>query len=438
MIIVRFPPSPTGFLHIGNARIAIINWLFAKKNNGKIILRFDDTDLERSTQEFKNQMKIDLQNIGLDFEEEFSQSQRLEIYNSTFAALLEAGFIYPCFETEEELELKRKIKLSKGLPPIYERAEFTEEQKQNKPYYRFKLTAKHIEWKDLIQGEISYEGKDLSDPVILRANGNFMYTFCSVVDDFLMGISHIIRGADHITNTAIQIQIFTALAVVFKKHHNVLFAHLPLFQNKDGKKISKREGGSTIKEILEEGIEKEAIFNVLSKLGLSRYDDNFKTIGELIEEFDLSKFGKSQIMFDATSMLHFNQKFFNATDYNYLKPKLEGVSKEFFEDIKHNIFYLKDIFEWKDIFEGNHTFLNLLTESQIAMLQTVLKIIKESDFNWKQSFIKLKMEFSTTPIKDVLIPLRIALTGKPKGPEIETIFKNLSPKKIEFRMSPSN
>ena len=129
-MIVRFPPSPTGFLHIGNARIAIINWLFAKKNNGKIILRFDDTDLERSTAEFKNQMKVDLQSLGLDFAEEFSQSERLEIYNSAFTKLLEAGFIYPCFETEEELELKRKIKLSKGLPPIYERVEFTEEQQK--------------------------------------------------------------------------------------------------------------------------------------------------------------------------------------------------------------------------------------------------------------------------------------------------------------------
>ena len=380
-------------------------------------------------------MKVDLQSLGLDFAEEFSQSERLEIYNSAFTKLLEAGFIYPCFETEEELELKRKIKLSKGLPPIYERVEFTEEQKKNKPYYRFKLTAKNVTWKDLIQGEISYEGKDLSDPVILRANGNFMYTFCSVVDDFLMDISHIIRGADHITNTAIQIQIFTALSTVYKKQNEILFAHLPLFQNKDGKKISKREGGSTIKEILEEGIEKDAIFNVLAKLGLSNYDDTFKTIKQLIEEFDLSKFGKSQIMFDATGMLHFNQKFWSAVDYNYLKPRLNGVSEELFEDIKHNIFYLKDVFEWQNIFEESHNFLHLLNESQIGILQTALKIIKESGFNWKQSFPKLKEEFKSIGVKEVLIPLRIALTGKPKGPEIETIFKHLNREKIEGRMS---
>lgn len=434
MIIVRFPPSPTGFLHIGNARIAIINWLFAKKNKGKIILRFDDTDLERSTLEFKNQMKIDLQNMGLDFDEEFSQSERLEIYNSAFNKLLESGFIYPCFETEDELEIKRKLKLSKGLPPIYERVEFTEEQKKNKPYYRFKLASKNIKWYDLIQGDISYEGKDLSDPVILRANGNFMYTFCSVVDDFLMGVSHIIRGADHITNTAIQIQIFDALAAAFGKQYSVFFAHLPLFQNKDGKKISKREGGSTIKEILEEGIEKEAIFNVLAKLGLSKYDDDFKTTKQLVEEFDLSKFGKSQIMFDVNGMLHFNQKFFNSVDYNYLKPRLAGVTEELFEDIKHNIFYLKDIFEWKNIFEGDHTFLNLLNPNQITILQTVFNFIKESNFNWKHAFIKLKEEFNSTPVKDILIPVRIALTGKTKGPEIEIIFKHLTPEKIKSRM----
>lgn len=434
MIIVRFPPSPTGFLHIGNARIAIINWLFAKKNKGKIVLRFDDTDLERSTQEYKDQMRIDLQSLGLDFEEEFSQSARIDVYKTVLDKLIEAGFVYPCFETEEELEIKRKIQLSKGKPPIYERVAFTEEQRKNLPYYRFKLNATNVSWKDLIQGEISYDGKDLSDPVILRANGNFMYTFCSVVDDFLMNISHIIRGADHITNTAIQIQIFNALAEIYSKNHNLVFAHLPLFQNKDGRKISKREGGSTIKEMLEDGIEKEAIFNVLSKLGLNYYDDEIKNISMLIEEFDITKFGKSQIMFDIEQINHFNQKFLSQANFIDLKYKLNNITEEFFNDIKHNIFYIKDVFEWKNLFENDVIFFHLLNEDQLKLLPSFLNIIKENNFNWKNSFKALKEKFSTLHTKEILLPIRIALTGKTKGPEMEIIFKYLARNLLENRM----
>ena len=206
------------------------------------------------------------------------------------------------------MEIKRKIALANGKPPIYQRVEFTEEQKKNPPYFRFKLSGERTEWEDEIQGHISYEVKDLSDPVILRANGNFMYTFCSVVDDFLTGITHIIRGADHITNTAIQIQIFNALSKCYNRSFSTKFAHLPLFQGKEGK-ISKRVGGFSIMEMRKNGLEADAILNVLAKIGLSYYDDTFKTKAELIEEFNIKSFNKAQIYFDFALLEIFNKKF---------------------------------------------------------------------------------------------------------------------------------
>jgi glutamyl-tRNA synthetase len=436
MIIVRFPPSPTGFLHIGNARVAIINWLFAKKTKGKILLRFDDTDTERVKEEYKTQMLEDLNWLGIEFDEFFTQSSRQEIYEDAFRKCIENGFIYPCYETEEELEIKRKIALANGKPPLYKQIQFSEEQKKNPPYYRFKLTGEKTEWNDEIQGHISYEVKDLSDPVILRANGNFMYTFCSVVDDFLTNITHIIRGADHITNTAIQIQIFNALAKCYGKPSNINFAHLPLFQSKEGK-ISKRVGGFSIMEMRKSGIEAETIINVLAKIGLSYYDDNFKSIPELMSEFDIVNFNKSQIYFDFNLLESFNKKCIMKRKFADVKGKLPSfITETFFEKMKENVSFLHEIIEWhKILHDENLSFHHLLNDEDKAFVSKITNLIEEIQaFNWQNMMQAIKQQFPERKGKSLFLPIRIALTGKEEGPEmhflIEEVGKNLFKKRF--------
>lgn len=437
-VIVRFPPSPTGFLHIGNARVALINWLFARKNGGKIILRFDDTDTERIKLEYKSQMKDDLSFLGLYFDEFYQQSERGEVYKGVFQELLKSGFVYECFETEEELEIKRKLLLSKGKPPIYVRTNFTPEQiKNNPPYFRFKLYQDEITWQDAIQGEISFQGKDLSDPVILRANGDFMYTFCSVVDDFFMNVSHIIRGADHITNTAIQIQIFDALSKVYKEKKEVIFAHLPLFQTKDGK-ISKRVGGSSIIEMRKQGFEAITINNVLSKIGLSYYDDSLKTQEELISAFDIKSFSKSQIVFDAEILKNFNAKYISTASFSEVGHGLSSrITAEFFETMKHNVTFLHEIDEWFDLFNNdNLNFKDLLTESDkafILKLSTMLDF--QTNISWEDVHSICMLQFPDRKGKQLFMPIRLALTGLDHGPEMKAIFNNINPKIIKHRLS---
>ena len=435
-IIVRFPPSPTGFLHIGNARIALINWLFAKKNNGKIILRFDDTDTERTQEHFKAQMREDLTWLGITFDEFFEQSKREAIYKDIFNKLLEQGFVYPCFETEEELELKRKLALSSGKPPLYKKHEFTAEQKLRTPYFRFHLSQQKAEWEDLIQGKISFETKDLSDPTILRANGNFMYTFCSVVDDVLMNISHIIRGADHITNTAIQIQIFNAICTVLGKVPKIFFAHLPLFQGKEGK-ISKRVGGFSIMEMRKNGFEAEAILNILSKIGLSYYDDNIKTTHELIENFDLANFNKAQITFDFNLLESFNQKCIAKMSFEQAKPRLSAnITEHFFTKIKENLENLQEAEEWFQVFHDETlNFLDLLTLEDQDFIKQFGEIITQlNTTNWAEISTHLKQKFPARTGKKLFLPIRIAITGKEHGPEMNFILEELGVDLIKKRL----
>ena len=267
-IITRFAPSPTGFLHVGNSRTALINWLYARKNHGKFILRIDDTDLTRSTEEYKNAIIRDLKWLGLEWDESFNQNSRLDYYKKAKKILLESGRLYACYETQEELAIKRKLQLSRGLPPIYDRAslKLTKEQIDNyeqsgrKPHYRFLIQDSEIKWQDMVKGVISYQGSNLSDPIIIRADGTMTYMLCSTIDDIDYEISHIIRGEDHVSNTAIQIQMFEAFGAEIP-----LFGHLSLVKTKDDK-ISKREGGFEISALRDkENLEAMAINSFFSK-----------------------------------------------------------------------------------------------------------------------------------------------------------------------------
>jgi len=299
-IICRFAPSPTGFLHIGNIRAAIINYLFAIKNNGKFLLRFDDTDLKRTKEEYKEVILKDLDWLNIKYSKLISQNDRLDIYNLAKEKLLSQGKLYECFESDEELKFQRKAQIASGLRPIYDRSalNLTKEQKESykkegiKPYYRFLINEKDVIWNDEIKGQIKFSGRHFSDPVLIRQDGSPTYTFCSVIDDIEFGITDIIRGEDHITNTAIQIKIFEAFDAKLPN-----FSHLALIKANEGK-ISKRVGGFDIKSLREENIEPMAIINLLSQICSSHNIKIYQNIKDLAENFNLRKFSKSSTKYN--------------------------------------------------------------------------------------------------------------------------------------------
>ena len=269
-IKVRFAPSPTGYMHIGNIRTALFNWLWAKKMGGKFMLRIDDTDSVRSKKEYEDYLRESLVWLGLTWEEEARQSARFERYNEVTQKLIQQGRIYPCYETAEELEFKRKRAFTKGLPPIYDRQalNYTQEDiakfeaEGRKPHYRFKLIQGEIAWNDVVRGLVKYEAQNLSDPIIIREDGSYLYHLPSVIDDCDFGITHIVRGEDHVTNTASQIQMFEAIGGKVPT-----FAHLPLLTGKEGK-LSKRLGSLGVKDLKDNGVENMTICSFLAKQDL--------------------------------------------------------------------------------------------------------------------------------------------------------------------------
>ncbi|EER21845.1 glutamate--tRNA ligase, partial [Rickettsia endosymbiont of Ixodes scapularis] len=318
-VITRFAPSPTGMLHVGNIRVALLNWLYAKKHNGQFILRFDDTDLERSKQEYKDAIEEDLKFLNINWGQTFNQLSRLNRYDEIKNLLLNKKRLYACYETPEELELKHKFQLSKGLPPIYDRASLnlTEEQAKKyieqgrKPHYRFLVNHEPISWHDMIKGEVKYDGKALSDPIVIRADGSMTYMLCSVIDDIDYDITHIIRGEDHVSNTAIQIQMFEALNKI-----PPVFGHLSLIINKD-EKISKRVGGFEIATLRKEiGIEAMAIASFFSLLGSSAQILPYKSIDKLANQFEISSFSKSPTIYQPEDLERLNHKLLISLDFD--------------------------------------------------------------------------------------------------------------------------
>jgi len=296
----RFAPSPTGLLHVGNVRSALLNWAYAKKNNGNFVLRIDDTDKSRSTKEFENKIKENLKWLGVNWDKTFNQSDRIDNYNLKINKLKNDGRLYPCFETAEELSLKKKSLLSSGKPPIYDRSSLllTKEnidEKINsglKPHWRFKLNASIIEWHDLIKGKVKFDPKNLSDPILIREDGSLLYHLPSVIDDIEEGISHIIRGEDHISNTAFHIQIFEALGGSIPE-----FAHHPFLTDQDGKGFGKRLGSLSIENLKADGYEDVSIINYLINIGSSE-DIKPETVKDkIIKNFDIKNISTSSAKF---------------------------------------------------------------------------------------------------------------------------------------------
>jgi len=420
-IKVRFAPSPTGHMHIGNTRTALFNWLWAKKMMGEFMLRIDDTDFARSKKEYEDSMRESLQWLGLTWSSEARQSARFDRYKEVTEKLIKEGRIYACYETPEELEFKRKRALSKGLPPIYDRqalsytsediAKF--EKEGRKPHYRFKLLDGEIKWNDEIRGEVKYNAANLSDPIVIREDGSYLYHLPSVIDDSDFGITHILRGEDHVTNTASQIQMFEAIGGFVPT-----FAHLPLLTGKEGK-LSKRLGSLGVRELKAEGIENMAICSYLAKLGTSEDIRPFYSLEELAKTLDFSKIGHAQPKFDVDDLRHFNIKHIHTMPYELVRNRV-SVDETFWNNVKANIEMVADIEVWHKICNGEITPIienKSLTDTAADLLKN--EAFDNETFNTWMNKVK---ESTGLKGKDLFHPIRLALTGEASGPELKTLL----------------
>ncbi|MFP3120417.1 glutamate--tRNA ligase [Rickettsia sp. R2] len=442
-VITRFAPSPTGMLHVGNIRVALLNWLYAKKHNGQFILRFDDTDLERSKQEYKDAIKEDLKFLNINWDQTFNQLSRLSRYDAIKNLLLDKKRLYACYETPEELELKRKFQLSKGLPPIYDRASLnlTEEQAKKyieqgrKPHYRFLVNHEPISWHDMIKGEVKYDGKALSDPIVIRADGSMTYMLCSVIDDIDYDITHIIRGEDHVSNTAIQIQMFEALNTT-----PPTFGHLSLIINKD-EKISKRVGGFEIATLRKEiGIEAMAIASFFSLLGSSAQILPYKSMAKLANQFEISSFSKSPTIYQPEDLERLNHKLLISLDFDTVKARLKEIDAEYIDEnfwlsVSPNLQKLRDVKDWWKICHQTPNVENLNLDKeylkQAAELLPKGEITKDSWSIWTKEITNITGRKG----KELFLPLRLALTARESGPEIAGVLPLIDREEIIKRLT---
>ena len=432
-IKVRFAPSPTGFMHIGNTRTALFNWLLAKKLGGKFMLRIDDTDRLRSKKEYEDAMRESLVWLGFDWSEEARQSARFDRYNEVKEKLMAEGRIYACYETPEELEIKRKRAMAKGLAPVYDRqalhytaedlAKFKAEGR--KPHYRFKLLDGVIEWNDIVRGHCRYEAEKLSDPIIIREDGSYLYHLPSCIDDSDFGITHIVRGEDHTTNTASQIQMFEAIGGKVPT-----FAHLPLLTGTEGK-LSKRLGSLGVRELKAEGVEAMAICSFLAKLGTSDAIEPYYSLDELAASLDFTKLGRSQPKFEEEELKHFNTKVVRSMPYSLVKDRIDA-DETFWNDVRANLDVVDDVKIWEDICHKEVTPIiedKALTDLAAELLPA--ETWTENTFNEWMSILKAQ---SGKKGRELFHPVRKALTALDNGPELKTLLPLIGYEKAKKRL----
>lgn len=440
---VRFAPSPTGYLHVGNCRTALINWLFAQQQNGTFLLRLDDTDQERSDKKYEKAIFEDFNWLGLTYDEIDRQSTRLHLYEEAANHLKKIGRLYPCYETPEELAFKRRQQLGQGQPPIYDRAALALtdmekeafERKGRLPHWRFKLEDKPIAWEDLVRGPVHFEGGKLSDPVLVRADGRPLYTLASVVDDIDLDVTHIIRGEDHVANTAVQIQLIEALGGNPQKFH---FAHLPLLAGESGEGLSKREGSLSVRSLQHEGILPLALIDLLGRLGTSLPIEAFPSKQPLIKGFSFANFSRSTPKFTLDELRALNTKLLHTLSYNEAKPYLTAwpqVTRSLWDNVQANLETLDDLGDWIQMYETDPTPTCLPTDA--PFLQIALDVLPTQGWNesniWELWLSALKKR-TTCKGKALFMPLRQALTGQDHGPELSKIVRLLGYDKIRARL----
>lgn len=439
---VRFAPSPTGYIHAGNVRAAVVTWLFAQKNAGHFLLRIDDTDLERSKKEYEEDIEKSLTWLGLKWDEKARQRDRMNRYSDVIETLKSAGRLYACYETPEELALKRKTQLSQGLPPIYDRAALKLSPEQiekfkaegRAPHWRFKLKDGIIEWHDLIRGPVKFDTKDMSDPVLIREDGSPLYHLCSVIDDIDHGITHVIRGEDHVSNTAMHIQMFQAIGATPPQ-----FAHMPMIMDAEGGKLSKRLGSLSVRDLREtEGLEPMAIISFLALLGSSESIEPFTTVEALLEKFDISKFSKGAPKFDLEEMIRLNAKVIHQLDFTAVQSRLSelgmnGVDETFWLAVRPNLTRLSDVKEWWQVANGPVT-PQIDDADFIKAATAVLPPAPWTATTWKDWTDAVKAATGRKG-KDLFMPLRRAITGMDHGPELAVLLPLIGPDKVLSRLS---
>lgn len=423
--VVRFAPSPTGYLHLGNARTALVNWLFARHHGGRLILRIDDTDRERSAAHFEAAIVEDLAWLGLDWDGQERQSARAAVHEAAFERLRRSGRVYPAYETAAELAEKRAAQRAQALPPRYDRAALALtaaersalERAGRRPHWRFRLTGETVVWLDLVQGKLALSGASLSDPVLRRADGAWTYTLASIADDADLGISHVIRGDDHRTNTVVQIELLRALGAALPT-----FAHLPLLTGPGGTPLSKRTGGWSLREQRARGIEPHAIRLYLASLGTDRVADPEASLDDLVAGFDIARFGRASAVFDGEQLARLSAAVFQHLPLAQARARLGGMPL--------------DVAEW-ELLRGNVANADELA-GWLAVIREPLAPVREDPAFLREAAALLPERLDDAAAatgwldrvkkatgrkgRGLFHPLRLALTARADGPRLTDLL----------------
>ena len=438
-IKVRFAPSPTGNLHVGNLRTALVNFLFARKAGGQFMLRIDDTDTERSTAAFEECIRADLTWMGMAWDVEDRQSERLDRYDAALVQLHADGRAYACYETPEELALKRKAQLSAGRPPVYDRAalKLTAEQiaafeaEGRQPHWRFRLEDAEVRWHDMVRGDVAYHMSSLSDPVLMRADGRVIYTLASVVDDIDHGISHILRGEDHVTNSAAQIQLFEALGA-----QAPTMGHMALLAGADGEGLSKRLGSLSIAELRNNDIEAMSIASLLARIGTSDPVVPTAQMARIIDGFDITRFGRATAKFDPAELAQVNAKVVQELTFAAVAERLDAVAvgggEPFWMAVRDNLSGVAEAGDWWQICTQPIT--PVIESANVT--STAADLLPDGDLEasiW-QDWTKAIGAVSGAKGRGLFMPLRLALTGREKGPEIAPLLAFMGRERVLARL----
>ncbi len=432
MTTTRFAPSPTGYLHIGNLRAALFNYAIARQAGGTFVLRIDDTDPERSKEEYVDAIKEDLTWLGISWDRIERQSERLDRYEAAKQRLIDMGRLYECFETPTELDLKRKKQLNMGKPPVYDRGalDLTDAQKDayraegRKGHWRFKLDLERIEWTDGILGDISIDAASVSDPVLIRGDGQVLYTIASVVDDTEMGITDVVRGSDHVTNTATQIQIIQALGGTVPR-----FAHHSLLTGPQGEALSKRLGTLALRDQRANGLAPMAILSYMARLGSSDPVELRETVAEIVDGFNLSKFGAAPTKFDVADLVPLTQRWLAARPLAEVADQVSAAgvpdaqAELFWSVVRENIETLDDLPQWWALFRDGAT--AKVAEEDAEFVAQAFDMLGEPPYaadTWSSWTSAVKAQTGRKG-KGLFMPLRRAVTGLDRGPDMSDVMQ---------------
>ena len=424
-VVTRFAPSPTGHLHVGNIRAALHNWLWARRQGGRFVLRLDDTDAQRSEERFVDAIRADLAWLGLDPDAEERQSLRFDRYEARFADLVASGRVYPAYETQQELELKRKVALGRGLPPVYDRAALalTDAERARlaaegvRPHWRFRLDHAPICWDDLIRGPQRFDAATMSDPVIRRADGSWLYLLPSAIDDVEMGVTHVVRGEDHVANTATQLQMFEAMGAP-----PPAFAHTALLTGAEGK-LSKRLGALGVDHFRDEGVEPAALLSLLARLGTSDPIEPFADTGPLIAGIDFARFSRAPARFDEAELAQLNARIVHQLAFAHVAERLPaGMDEAGWLAIRPNLTRFSDAADWWHVVEGPVD--PAAAAEDAAFLARAADLAATTDWSgdpWHMLTAALK-EATGRKGRALFLPLRRALTGRDHGPDMAALL----------------